>query len=75
MCFLTKLCNIKIKRSNAYLKKIVKILDNAYTIFSNMKVVSSFLDIAFENYTIKGKEEETTPRTRRQSQVSFLYRG
>ena len=41
------------------IKKIVKILDNAYTIFSNMKVVSSFLDIAFENYTIKGKEEET----------------
>ena len=41
------------------MKIIVKIPDNAYIIFSNMKVFSSFLDIAFDNYRIKGKEEET----------------
>ena len=47
-----------IKFLNA-IKTIIKIPENSYIIFSNMKVFSSFLDTAFENYRIKGKEEET----------------
>ena len=38
---------------------IVKIPDNAYQIFCHTKVLSSFLDTAFQNQNLKGEEEET----------------
>ena len=41
------------------LNKLTQNPDNCYQLFFNIKIYSSFLDIAFENYKIKAKEEET----------------
>ena len=38
---------------------IAKIPDNAYQIFCNMKIFSSFLDTAFQNHELRDIEEET----------------
>ena len=41
------------------INKLAKNSENCYQLFFNIKVFSSFLDITFENYRLKGKEEET----------------
>jgi len=45
-----------------FLKSIDKLANNSencYQLFFNIKVLSSFLDITFDNYRLKGKDEET----------------
>ena len=44
-----------------FLKSIERLANNSencYQLFFNMKVLSSFLDITFDNYRLKGKDEE-----------------
>ena len=41
------------------LEKLTKNSENCYQLFFDKKVFSSFLDITFENYRLKGKDEET----------------
>ena len=41
------------------INKLTKNPENCYQLFFNIKIFSSFLDITFENYKLKGKEEET----------------
>ena len=60
------LLNSKIKNRNLLMiviksiNTIINIPENAYQIFCNRKVFASFLDITFENYRKKGKDEEET---------------
>ena len=45
-----------------FLKSIDRLANNSencYQLFFNIKVLSSFLDITFDNYRLKGKDEET----------------
>ena len=41
------------------IEKLTKSSENCYQLFFNIKVYSSFLNLTFENYRLKGKEEET----------------
>ena len=40
------------------IKSLTSISDNCYQLFFNIKIYSSFLDICFANYRLKGKDEE-----------------
>ena len=40
------------------MEKLTNKSENSYQFFFNINILSSFLDISFENYKLKGKEEE-----------------